>query len=585
MDSRSENLKVPMKELVKHNTQKDVFKKLEKEQSRFSFPEAVAIEYIGSSKGKDRERKEQNLKKCQEEIIKEIRNFQERQEGSLDENKRWFVAVDYLRNRKPRLPKLLRAFEDCFIGNFLDDLGKKANVLKDALKAKMDNKQMPEKDALAFEEEIDSIIGKVNDGVDKNEKDEKKYPNKDLLDALAEAMAELGKKEKKLSLTGKREKRGKENKKQYRREPERADKEKLKEEFQLGKIWKADENKKKDGSYFDFIVQGFDDKDKKLLNVILIKKGGKRSYTLIPPKALRRIKESGKYKVFEMFREERKKMTSEKEELNEELKIEEDKEKYKSIRQAAEITLNKIKKWEELNADTEKEGDEKFKQKSRELWKNFVTHGRLRFDKKTGEPIIENHTDLDGKISIKLLNMAGFDVDEKNIEYVAPGGQSKEPGKFHIDTGGKDGIVILKDGTVFIDHHGPGSDNNVSAAKFTYEILTGLGLLEKKKYLDDLVNFVTQVDNFKYPEEKKYFKNYFENSWRTLLGLYRMASADNLINFFKYRKYKSGKKLSPCLTNFFRFFLLFLFSNIISPFSFTPRFHFFQNLFLFFFIA
>ena len=299
MGSHSKNLNVPMKELVKHNGQEEVLEKLGKEQGRFSFPEAVAAEYIGSSKGKYKEKKEQNLKKCQEEIIKEIRNFQERQEGSLDESKRWSIAVDYLRNRNPRLPKLLRAFEDCFIGNFLDDLRKKANALKDALEAKMDNGQMSEKAALAFEKEVDSIIGKVNDGVDKNKKDEKKYPNKDLLDALAEAMAELGKKEKKLSLIGKREKRGKESKKQYRRKPERADEENLKEEFQFGKIWKADENKKKDGSYFDFIVQGFDNKVKKLLNVILIKKGGKRSYTLISPKALRRIKESGKYKVFE----------------------------------------------------------------------------------------------------------------------------------------------------------------------------------------------------------------------------------------------------------------------------------------------
>lgn len=54
---------------------------------------------------------------------------------------------------------------------------------------------------------------------------------------------------------------------------------------------------------------------------------------------------------------------------------------FEHSRQAARITLEKISSWEELNAITEQEGNKKFNQKTRELWKEFAVSGVLAFDK------------------------------------------------------------------------------------------------------------------------------------------------------------------------------------------------------------
>lgn len=58
---------------------------------------------------------------------------------------------------------------------------------------------------------------------------------------------------------------------------------------------------------------------------------------------------------------------------------------FENARNAAEITLNKVSSYEELNALTEKEGDEKFNEKTRELWKEFAVSGVMGFDKETNQ--------------------------------------------------------------------------------------------------------------------------------------------------------------------------------------------------------
>ncbi|MBU3901614.1 hypothetical protein KKF25_03140, partial [Patescibacteria group bacterium] len=65
-------------------------------------------------------------------------------------------------------------------------------------------------------------------------------------------------------------------------------------------------------------------------------------------------------------------------------------------RLGAEITLSKITDYKKLWAETEQEGDEKFKEKTRELWKEFAVHGLVGFDEDK-KLTFTNGTDLDGQ--------------------------------------------------------------------------------------------------------------------------------------------------------------------------------------------
>ena len=97
--------------------------------------------------------------------------------------------------------------------------------------------------------------------------------------------------------------------------------------------------------------------------------------------------------------------------------------------------------------------------------------------------------------------------------------------------------LVVKDGgkTMFIDHHGPDAQRGTSSAELTYKILTGLGLLKQEKYLDEMVKFVTNLDNADYVKtlNKDFFKNEFG---KTLPGLRKFITYDNLCAFFKKKK-------------------------------------------------
>lgn len=195
-------------------------------------------------------------------------------------------------------------------------------------------------------------------------------------------------------------------------------------------------------------------------------------------------------------------------------------------RLGAEITLSRINDYNELWAETEQRGDEKFKEKTRELWKQFAVHGKVLKDKESGKLKVMKFTDLDGNASLGLLELAG--IDTKNLEHKEPGKYTK--GKINLDTGERHGVVIEDGGkTVFIDHHSDESGKDSSATRFTYDLLVSLGLLERQEYLDKLVEFVTQADNKTYPNEERYFKNYSRN----LFGLKDHIKFKHLVEFFK----------------------------------------------------
>jgi len=195
-------------------------------------------------------------------------------------------------------------------------------------------------------------------------------------------------------------------------------------------------------------------------------------------------------------------------------------------RLGADITLSKITDYKELWAENKKTGDEVFKKKTRELWKEFAVHGKVLRDKDSGELKVMKFTDLDGNSSLGLLALAG--IDTKNLEHKEPGKYTG--GRINIDTGERHGVIVEDGGqTVFIDHHSDESGKDNSATKFTYDLLVSLGLLEKQEYLDKLVEFVTQEDNKTYPNEERYFENYGRN----LFGLRDHIKFEHLLEFFK----------------------------------------------------
>jgi hypothetical protein len=197
-------------------------------------------------------------------------------------------------------------------------------------------------------------------------------------------------------------------------------------------------------------------------------------------------------------------------------------------RKIAQITLARVGNYEELNAPTEGGGKGKFFQKTRELWKDFAVHGVFGKDK-TGKETILNFTDLDGRCALGLLNLAG--IDTKNVQYIAP--STHIEGKINLDTGDKHGVVIEDGGrTAFFDHHTDNGGNNTSATKLVYEGLVSVGLLFRSKYLDNLVDHVTKIDNNTYPEKIALF----DDSYRTIIGLQRFIQFDKLLAFFKAKR-------------------------------------------------
>lgn len=81
--------------------------------------------------------------------------------------------------------------------------------------------------------------------------------------------------------------------------------------------------------------------------------------------------------------------------------------------------------------------------------------------------------------------------------------------------------------TAWFDHHEKGHEEVTSTAKIMYETMLALGLLERTKALDRAVEFVTNVDNRKYPAEE------FLKSAKTLVGLQRSVEFNNLVKYFE----------------------------------------------------
>lgn len=210
-------------------------------------------------------------------------------------------------------------------------------------------------------------------------------------------------------------------------------------------------------------------------------------------------------------------------------------ENFKGHFEAAKITFNKAGGEEALEGQTIKETNENFEKATRELWKEFVVSGVLQFDKEKGGQVLKPFTDLDGRSALSILKMSGIDIS--NLEYVKPG--DYKTGAINLDTGDKFGVEYDEDSyTAFFDHHAKGIKDVTSTTEIVYQTMTKLNLLKKSKELNSLVDFVTKIDNRKYPPEE------FLKSGKTILGIQRDLDFEKLLNYFKDHN-SPTEELSP----------------------------------------
>lgn len=199
-------------------------------------------------------------------------------------------------------------------------------------------------------------------------------------------------------------------------------------------------------------------------------------------------------------------------------------EKFSYSREAAKSVFGKVSSWEELNAETLHEADEKFKKAIKKYWKEFAVSGVLQFDKQKGGQVLRPFTDLDGNCALGILKQAG--INTENLKYVKPGESLK--GAINLDTGDKFGVVYDEDTyTTYFDHHEKGHKEVTSTTEMMYKTMVDLGLIEKTKEIGRMVSFVTKIDNRQFSAEE------FLRSAKTILGLQRGLKFEQLLAYFK----------------------------------------------------
>lgn len=207
------------------------------------------------------------------------------------------------------------------------------------------------------------------------------------------------------------------------------------------------------------------------------------------------------------------------------------------VRAAAWHTLRKLEEstdsnlnYASLDGVSERERNDKFLELTRKLWTELTVHGYEKYNPDTETWKVIRESDQDAYACLKLLELAGIKVDFDKVKFVEPG-ETAESGVI-MDTSKKHGVISEEDGKRLIfDHHASESDRNTSSAKFVYETLIEMGLIERKEYLDNFVEFITKCDNLNFPESEmdEIYANYAKN----LYGLHHKMKIDTVLELFK----------------------------------------------------
>ncbi len=187
--------------------------------------------------------------------------------------------------------------------------------------------------------------------------------------------------------------------------------------------------------------------------------------------------------------------------------------------------------------------------------RELFTHGVVGYDREKGQIVLRHYSDLDGKCAVALFGKIGLDI--KNVGYLLPG-EIRE-GQTTVDSGNFAGVETNLTETVdretgkrvrkislVVDHHAWPADRETSATKNVYKFLTELGLLKfedekDQKNYEKVVEWVTQSDNFDFPDMEKYF----QTSDHRMIGFLKTRSVtlNTLLNFAD-----SGKEVTDELS-------------------------------------
>ncbi len=197
---------------------------------------------------------------------------------------------------------------------------------------------------------------------------------------------------------------------------------------------------------------------------------------------------------------------------------------------------------------------EKFKKTIPYAFRNFAVHNVAWSNQET---------DLDGKVCLGLLGLAGWnDTKKGSISYINPNERSKN--KIHMDVGQYNGVGILREVEnelqvldlddkeaiklerkdknplfnmgMIIDHHPDGAP---SAAGMVFKLLDKLRMFENNKRIKRndieaiprMIEFIDLIDSQGYQEIGK--PENWNKSDKTILGLHRFMDFPELLKFFR----------------------------------------------------
>jgi hypothetical protein len=185
----------------------------------------------------------------------------------------------------------------------------------------------------------------------------------------------------------------------------------------------------------------------------------------------------------------------------------------------------------------------------------IVIHGNTveKGDEVELEPKFAENIDLDTRGALFLFAMAnGVKYNEGSYTELTKKGQQGSDGVFfnnkksedqttlYIDTSGEqlDYETTDKGVKVFIDHHQKHfSKYATSATELAYEVLIKNKMIEAEPWMDNMVEFVTSVDNLSYSNHDKFNESFLEHKWpKSMYGIYKNVPFEKIVQWFKQGK-------------------------------------------------
>ncbi|MDE2030663.1 MAG: hypothetical protein KGI58_00150 [Patescibacteria group bacterium] len=139
--------------------------------------------------------------------------------------------------------------------------------------------------------------------------------------------------------------------------------------------------------------------------------------------------------------------------------------------------------------------------------------------------------------SYTQLGFKGSKVDNEEPIISNDRKQDKVDTTLYIDTSGENlSYKIGIDGKeIFIDHHHKYDNANyTSATELMYEVLTKNKMIKSEPWMKNMVDFVTNIDNLSYANDKRYNLEFLKNKWpESIIGIYKNVPFSKITQWFK----------------------------------------------------